>query len=137
MIPDFLLRFSSGATAEASNTDDAASQKDERNELGLSRFSTKPTFGKDIRLLSDYSLITVSAETFDMAEPVQLATRAWLKSHSQLESLGTRICISNECSVPLSGWRKHHLGSTSNPATACTSDSCVQTNRHDAIESVE
>lgn len=85
IIPDFLLRFSTEIIAGADDTNDTASQKDERHEMGLTRFSTHSTFGKDIRLLSDYALITASAETFDMAEPVQLATQAWLKTRGQLD----------------------------------------------------
>lgn len=85
IIPDFLLRFPADTIAGADDTSDTASQKDKRHKMGLTRFSTQSTFGKDIRLLSDYALITASAETFDMAEPVQLATQAWLKTRGQLD----------------------------------------------------
>ncbi|RAO72907.1 uncharacterized protein BHQ10_008919 [Talaromyces amestolkiae] len=69
IIPDFLIRFSTETIVGADDTDDTTSQKDERHNMGLTRFSTQSTFGKDVRLLSDYALITSSAETFDMAEP--------------------------------------------------------------------
>ncbi|KAF3397499.1 Nephrocystin-3 [Talaromyces pinophilus] len=100
IIPDFLVRFSAETITEVDDTDDTVSQKDERNEMGLTRFSTLPTFGKDIRLLSDFSLITASAETFDMAEPVQLATQAWFKSRGQLDRWGQEFVYRMDAVFP-------------------------------------
>lgn len=95
-IPDFLVRYA----AETEPTGTEESRRNGRNQKALSKFDVDAGFGRDVRLLSDYSLITVGAETFDMAESVKLATQAWLKAHEELNHWGQKFVSRLEAVFP-------------------------------------
>ncbi|KAJ5372537.1 Tetratricopeptide-like helical [Penicillium concentricum] len=76
-IPESLIRHQPASSELQSDSSDG----------DTSESDTSPDFEDDVITLRDYSFISISEDTtsFTMHRLVQLTTRAWLKSHGQLD----------------------------------------------------
>lgn len=69
---------------------------DDPSDGGISEYDADSEFEDDIRMLRDYSFISISknSTSFRMSRLVQLTTRAWLKSYGEIDQWRERF-ISN------------------------------------------
>jgi tetratricopeptide (TPR) repeat protein len=85
-IPETLIRYSN-IEQNHKNMEGADVDDEDNNEDNLSESTGDDGFEDDILTLRNYSFISANTDktTFEMHRLVQLATRAWLNAHGQLE----------------------------------------------------